>query len=360
MPQAKTLRDLLRIRQVNAPKLRQLAGYMGTAVGYKWREADGVFETDASGAFIPAVLIFVQKKIPQGALPAEQIVPPTLTGSNGLICATDVITGAMPDGAPEPPALSAANEKLLGELRSGASGVMGGMVMGTPIPGGSGRYNGTATCVVRDPATARLSLLTNAHVAKNVGQAVLCNLPGVVPLGKTTVSIMIAPKTPHDANDLESFTDVQHRLDCALVELTAATAPLAKPGVYMLPPLGELYSPSLDTLDVLGKKVLGLGQKRGLQRGTIIAYGYEWETADDGVAPYVTNYLIVGEGKQPFACGGDSGKLVLTDDGAYRPIAILWGGEDENFWGGKAQRIWNYASDLGQVLQTLKVEIFRG
>ncbi len=359
MPQARTLRDLLRIRQANSVNLRKLAGFMGTAVGYKSREADGVFETDANGAFIPAVLIFVQKKIPKGALPADQLVPSTMTGPDGLICATDVITGSMPEDARQPPALSAANEKLLREIRSGQTGVIGGMVMGTTTAS-SGRYNGTAACVVRSRANGRLSLLTNAHVAKKTGETVLCNIPGLTPLGKTTATIMIAPKTPDDPNDLESFTDVQQRLDCALVELTDTTAPLAKSGVYTLPPLGDVYSPSLDSLAVLGQKVLGLGQKRGLQSGTVIAYGYEWETADDGIAPYATNYLIVGEGKQPFADCGDSGKLVLTDDGTYRPIALLWGGEDENFWGGKAQNMWNYASDLAQALEHLNVEIFRG
>ncbi len=358
MPQATSLRDLLRIRQANADNLRSLAGFMGSAVGYKWDEANSAFALDANGACIPAVLIFVQKKIPQGAMPADQLVPSTMTGPDGLICATDVVTGSMPDDDKSPPPLSLENQRLVKALDSGQGGVIGGMELWTSKDGGMSSYTGTGACVVRQRATGKLCVLTNQHVAKNKGQTVNCSISGLSPLGKTTDSILIAPATPDNPDDLESFTDAQQRLDCGLVQLSSAALPLAQSGVYSLPALGPVYSASIDSMAVIGQKVLGLGQKRGLQRGTIIAYGYEWETADDDIAPYATNYLIVGEGKQPFASQGDSGKLILTDDNTYRPIALLWGGEEENFWGGSAQQVWNYASDIGQVLQQLNVEIY--
>jgi len=47
--------------------------------------------------------------------------------------------------------------------------------------------------------------------------------------------------------------------------------------VYGFPKLGDRYVLNLDSLEVLGQKVIGLGQTRGWERGTIIAYGYEWE-----------------------------------------------------------------------------------
>lgn len=352
MRHAITLRELLAIRRKHSAALRKLEGYLGSAVGYKWREQDGCFDRDAAGAPIPAVLIFVAKKKNAATVAPDQLVSPRLTTPDGLFCATDVIVGRLPDITPSDPALSVENKRILKSLHEGACGVVGGMAVRTKS------LVGTAACVVRHKVTKRLGILTNWHVCGEKGTRVSSNISGLISLGVTREAIRTAPKTPHDLDDLETFATVKHRLDCGYIELTPEAAQLAREGVHGLPALGSAYRLNLDSLEVLGKKVLGLGQTRGLAHGTIIAYGYEWMHDEVPGAQFATNYLIMGEAKQPFAGPGDSGKLVLTDDGLYRPIALLWGGERQQFWGtGKAQDSWAYASDLNQALEHLDVEI---
>jgi hypothetical protein len=350
MRPAKTLRELLSVRRQNAAALCRIDGYLGSAIGYKWSE--GGFERDTSGALVPAVLIFVsQKKDPADVAPG-QLVPPTLSGPNDLGCVTDVVTGRMPNNVPSAPPLSADNKKILNLLHDGSPGVVGGMALR------ANNVVGTAACVVRHTLTQKLGLLTNWHVSGNAGTQIGSFITGLPVLGVTRQAVLMAPKTAGDLNDLESFVGVKHRLDCAYIELQPAAAQLAQGGVFGVPKLGPLYVNDLDSLGVLGLKVRGLGQTRGWESGTIIAYGYEWQDEENPGAQFATNYLIMGEPNQPFAGPGDSGKLVLTDDGLNRPIALLWGGERQQFWGtGKAQDSWAYASDLSQALNLLGVEL---
>lgn len=352
MRPAATLRELLVIRRKHVARLRQLDGYLGSAVGYKWREQDGRFERDATGALIPAVMIFLERKKKAGDLTNTQLIEPMLRTDDGLFCATDVVMGRMPDASPSAPALSAENKQLLKLVHDGETGVIGGMTLRM------GGTVGTAACVVRHKTTGQFGVLTNWHVSGDRGTKIGSNISGLSLLGVTRQTVLTAPKTPQDLDDLETFVTVKHRLDCGYIELTADAAKLVRGGVHSLPAFGPKYQLNLDSLEVLGLKVVGVGQTRGLERGTIIAYGYEWMDDETPGAHFATNYLIIGEGNQPFAGPGDSGKLVLTDDGLNRPIALLWGGERQQFWGtGKAQDSWAYASDLNQALHHLEVDL---
>lgn len=352
MRPAKTLRELLVIRRNHAAQLRQLHGYLGSAVGYKWRERDARFELDASGHPIPAVLIFLEKKKKASEVAAGQIVSTTLTGPDGVSCATDIIVGRMPNDAPSAPALSAENKSILKALHEGEHGVIGGMSLRAR------NLVGTGACVVRHRKTKKLGMLTNWHISGDAGTKVGSYVTGLPLLGVTKSAVLTAPKTPHNLDDLESFVTVKHRLDCGYIELHPLAVKLAKAGVFGVPKLGPKYALNLDSLEVLGLKVRGLGQTRGWERGSIIAYGYEWQDDETPGSHFATNYLIMGERNQPFAGPGDSGKLVLTDDELHRPIALLWGGERQQFWGtGKAQDSWAYASDLEQALEHLDVDL---
>lgn len=91
-----------------------------------------------------------------------------------------------------------------------------------------------------------------------------------------------------------------------------------------------------------------------MQRGTIVAYAYEFY--DDYFSVY-TDLLIIGEDGRAFSWKGDSGKIIITDDAEHRPIALLWGGWQERLRQGHQQEVWSYAIDLGKVLDVLKLDL---
>ena len=107
-------------------------------------------------------------------------------------------------------------------------------------------------------------------------------------------------------------------------------------------------------MDIIGQKVVGVGRTRGVQRGHIIAYAYEFH--DDDFSIY-TDLLIIGEDGKAFSDKGDSGKIIVTDDDEHRPVALLWGGWQERLRHGHEQENWTYAIDLGKVLDRLDVEL---
>jgi hypothetical protein len=104
----------------------------------------------------------------------------------------------------------------------------------------------------------------------------------------------------------------------------------------------------------LGKKVISIGRTRGIQRGTIVAFGYEWYDAE---ASIYTDYLVIGEHGGAFSDHGDSGKLIVTDDATHRPVALLWGGWYEKLRKGVGQENWTYAIDINKALGKLEVDI---
>jgi len=349
MALAKTLRELLSIRQHHARFLRCIPGCLGTAVGFRYDEKTGQFEHDAAkDRPKPAVLIFVVEKIPLAALPARWRVPPKLEGPGGLWCHTDVIVGKPPADIVVTPPTTGYNGSILHDLNHRDVGVIGGI----PIEGPG--CTGTAGVIVR--VDAGLAALTNYHVAGFVGTRI-DRLGGVYEvLGTTSRSIYTAPVGTADLDDLESFTSARHRVDLGLIALTRETTARARPGVYALDqPLGPVYRIDLDDrdFDPIGRYVVGVGQTLGRQEGRILAYGYEWRDSFTGGEWFATDYLIKGEGSLPFAAPGDSGKLVVTNDEARRPIALLWGGEQRFDNAIPAQQTLAYATEIGLALKLL-------
>ena len=349
-----SLRDLLRIRQKHARWLRSLPGYLGSAVGYKYSEDTDQFAQDEAGQPIPAVLVFVEQKLSAGALKRRgQLIPPRLDGPGKLSCQTDVIRGTLSAAGPAAPTISAASRKVQRQLHEAALPIVGG------IPITSSLGTGTAGCVVRSTARAtagQLGVMTNWHVAGLTGNRLLRPPPQLQVVGTTARQVFTAPKRTPDPDDLESFTHADHRVDGGFIALPKGAAVAA--GVHGLAPLGAPHVVRLDGMDLIGRKVISVGQKLGLRRGVIAAYGYEWQPDPDDTTLYATDYLILGEKGEAFAAPGDSGKLVVTDDESRVPVALLWGGQRQGFWNAHAQETWSYASALGIVLRELEVELW--
>ena len=146
MPKAKSLADLLRIRDKNAATIDRINGNLGSALGFKVKNNTMTKE--------PAVIIFVPNKVSDELLPPDQQVPKTLDGPDGLTCVTDVIVGKK--AAQEPPSLplSTQNQQIVAELHAGNVGIIGGIQLGFFESDGRG-YVGTAACLVQRKVDGR-------------------------------------------------------------------------------------------------------------------------------------------------------------------------------------------------------------
>ena len=145
------------------------------------------------------------------------------------------------------------------------------------------------------------------------------------------------------------------RVDCGFIALDSAAETALKPGLHKLGRLGEVMPIDLNTMDVIGTKVISIGITRGIQAGEVAAFSYEHK--DEADLSRYTDLLIIGdEPGGAFAHHGDSGKIVVTRDG-LRPLGLLWGGWEERLRKGHDQEIWAYATDMTKVLDYLEVSI---
>ena len=224
-------------------------------------------------------------------------------------------------------------------------------------------YTGTAGCFVRDRSTGALGILTNHHVADHLGNQMRFPWFSGRPIGEVTrllEEVRDEDRFPGLIDEARAF----YRVDCAFIELTTNMHSLVDPE---LPGLGTVGAPlelDLDTMGPVGRSVTSVGSRRGLQRGRIVAFSYEY--FDEGASVY-TDYLIIGDDdvdergvqvtRTAFSDHGDSGKIIVTDDDQRNVVALLWGGWQKRLRPGKMQEDWTYAIDINFVLKRLDVEI---
>lgn len=77
MPEAASLRDLMRIRSHNRELLDSINGNLGTALGFK--KPTGESLTSQS-----AIIVFVPEKINPKWIPGSKLIPKKLDGPAGL------------------------------------------------------------------------------------------------------------------------------------------------------------------------------------------------------------------------------------------------------------------------------------
>ena len=136
------------------------------------------------------------------------------------------------------------------------------------------------------------------------------------------------------------------------------------PHLFGIGSIGKPLPLDLDTMGPIGKRVLSVGSRRGVQGGTIMAYSYEYYDGDEFL---YTDYLILGDegiGQNglpflptAFSDHGDSGKLVVTDDQNHNAVALLWGGFPAQLRPSRQMEKWSFASDVSRVLNLLNVDI---
>lgn len=379
MPIATSLKDLLLIRNANRQYIDSINGNLGSALGFKKATGQPVSSK-------PAILIFIPRKIDPKWLSGSQVIQKVLQGPNGLECPVDVVEGEDYEETylwsqdhsknPDPSNLFLApwsrlrglpvlvEEKILlrSRLRGWTAGVMPGCQLAGFDKNGNGYY-GTLGCFGRDRDTNSLGFITNHHVADHIGNVLRFPEHGARRIGRVTKMV----ENVRDEQRLAGLIDEPNaffRVDCAFAELPpdlpvadidARMPILNQEDQVQIQQIGEPVSLDLDTMGPVGQKVLSVGRTRSLQRGTIAAFAYEFRDAD--YASYYTDFLIIGEEEGGFSAPGDSGKLIVTDDQEYRPVALLWGGWQQRLRHGREQEKWSYAIDINFILNQLNVDL---
>lgn len=353
--QASSLQELLLIREANKAVIEKYNHNLGSALGLKHKHG---FSTGEA-----AILIFVPQKINLNLLPQGQRIPKTFESeAHKLWCHVDVVAGgrrgSIEDIDPLPK-LETFNEDVTTQLQVGWPGLIGGMQVGAFDPQAGFSYVGTAGIAVKEQGHPHgVGFLTNQHVADTKGREIFFpSYASPIKLGKTQ-----AVKEFESVHDwyagLIQNNEALLRCDCGYFTVDNPYAAQVQPGVFGLD--CDLSTPKdmdMNSMDIIGQKVVSVGRTRGFQRGTIVAYAYEFVDEQD-ISMY-TDFLIASEDRNAFSWKGDSGKVILTDEAKPKPIALLWGGWQERLRHGRAQEMWSYAIDLNKVLKRLKLDLYK-
>ena len=349
MAEAKSLKDLMRVRAHNRAFLDSLNGTLGTAVGFKKSTDEPVSEQ-------PAIIVFVLRKINPKWIPSQQLIPDELTGPGTLWCALDVVEGSR---AEEESPVPQSPSELAERLRGWDGRVWAGSQIAHWTDEAAGEYSvGTLGAFAKERHGDRnFGLLTNQHVGVEPGKKLYHPVPWGTHLG-TTHSTLTWVADQDWYGTLVDEPAAYVRVDCAFVALEPSFNQ-ADTNKHLMG-VGKLGAPkkiSLNNMSIIGQKVLRVGRTTGLRRGRIVAFGYEHR--DEANVTVYTDLLIVGDDGIPFSTHGDSGSLIVTDDSAHRPIGLLWGGEEMKLRTGYAQENWTYGIALTRVLDALDIDLVR-
>ena len=348
--EAENLRELMIIRDQNRDEIVAANQNLGSALG--WKYANGVRTNH------PAVIVFVPDKLHEALVPRHQRIPArlraTIHASVTIFCKTDVVRGGSNSVDQEAPLLSLENQAVVAELRKGRIGLIGGVQLGS-FDSMLGPHVGTAGCAVRDRHD-RVGLLTSRHVAGCPGHLIYHPSPGRNSIGFCDRAIEHLFDHTHFGGVIDE-ANCFVQIDCAAVRLHPSAAKSAQPGLHELGELGDVLPIDIDTMDIIGTEVVSIGRTRGIQKGTVAAYAYEF--IDNEGLSICTDLLIDGDDSAgDFSNAGDCGKLIVTQMGS-RPLALSWGGSRARQHKGCEQENWAYAADLAKILRYLDVEILR-
>ncbi|MEE9613930.1 MAG: hypothetical protein V3W31_03120 [Thermodesulfobacteriota bacterium] len=348
MAEAKSIKELMRIRAHNREFLDSINSTLGTALGFKKK-------TGGDLSYQPAVIVFVPRKINPKWIPNAQLIPKKLDGPDGLWCALDVVEGeraAEEDPVPRSPG------ELAERLRGWDDQVWSGSQVAHWVDRDKGSYSmGTLGAFAQKRDTGAKGFLTNMHVGIEPGQKLFHPVPWGTHIGTTEKTIEYV-KDEDWYGPLVDEQDTFVRADCAFVGLAPDFDEAdVNPHMMGVGKLGPVKSISLDDMSIIGQRVLRVGRTTGLRRGTVMAFGYEF--VDEADVTAYTDLLIVGDSGIPFSTHGDSGSLIVTDDYEHNPVGLLWGGWQEKLRTGRAQENWTYGIVLSRVLDALGIDLIR-
>nr|UWU44369.1 hypothetical protein [Huperzia serrata] len=354
--QAATLLDLMTIRAFHSKVLRRYS--LGTALGFRTRKG--------ATTNIPAIVVFVVRKLHKQWLLEGQKLPDVLEGPGGVWCDVDVVEFSY-YGAP----VITPKEQIYTELVEGLRGCDPCIGSGSQVA--SQETYGTLGAIVRSQTGARqVGFLTNRHVAVDLNypnQKMFHPLPPNLGPGVYLGAVERATSFITDylwygifaGTNPETFV----RADGAFIPFTegfdTSTITTCVKGVGEV---GDVFKVDLQAPlgSVVGKNVMKVGRSSGLTKGTIMAFAVEYN--DEKGVCFFTDFLIVGENKQNFDLEGDSGSLILLiceDGDKPRPIGIIWGGTANRgrlkLRNGRGPESWTSGVDLGRLLDLLQLDL---
>uniref|UniRef100_A0A0D9ZQM6 Uncharacterized protein n=2 Tax=Oryza glumipatula TaxID=40148 RepID=A0A0D9ZQM6_9ORYZ len=354
--QANSLLDLMTIRAFHSKILRRFS--LGTAVGFRIRKGD---LTD-----IPAILVFVARKVHKKWLNPAQCLPAILEGPGGVWCDVDVVEFSYYGAPAQTP-----KEQMFSELVDKLCGSDECIGSGSQVA--SHETFGTLGAIVkRRTGNKQVGFLTNRHVAVDLdypNQKMFHPLPPNLGPGVYLGAVERATSFITDdvwygiyaGTNPETFV----RADGAFIpfaddfDISTVTTVVRGVGDIGDVKVIDLQCP-LNSL--IGRQVCKVGRSSGHTTGTVMAYALEYN--DEKGICFLTDILVVGENRQTFDLEGDSGSLIIltSQDGEKpRPIGIIWGGTANRgrlkLTSDHGPENWTSGVDLGRLLDRLELDI---
>ncbi|CAN1263359.1 Protein NARROW LEAF 1 [Linum perenne] len=351
---ATTLLELMTIRAFHSKILRCYS--LGTAIGFRIRRG---LLTD-----VPAILVFVSRKVHKQWLTPIQCLPNALEGPGGVWCDVDVLEFSY-FGAPEPAPKEQLYTDIVDDLRGG------NLYIGSGSQVASQETYGTLGAIVRSQTGSRqVGFLTNRHVAVDLdypNQKMFHPLPPT--LGPGVYLGAVERATSFITDDLWYAIFAGSNPDGAFIpfaddfDLSTVTTSVKGVGEVGSVKMIDLQSP---ISSLIGKQVMKVGRSSGLTTGTVLAYALEYN--DEKGICFFTDFLVVGTNQQTFDLEGDSGSMIMMkgsdddDDGEKpRPIGIIWGGTANRgrlkLKVGQPPENWTSGVDLGRLLTLLELDL---
>ncbi|RDX67060.1 hypothetical protein CR513_54106, partial [Mucuna pruriens] len=354
--QATTLLELMTIRAFHSKILRRFS--LGTAIGFRIR---GGVLTD-----IPAILVFVARKVHRQWLNHVQCLPAALEGPGGVWCDVDVVEFSYYGAPAQTP-----KEQLYTELADGLRGSDSCVGSGSQVA--SQETYGTLGAIVRSRTGNReVGFLTNRHVAVDLdypNQKMFHPLPPSLGPGVYLGAVERATSFITDDLWYGIFAGTNPE---TFVRADGAFIPFAEDFnmnnvITTVKGVGEIGDVNIIDLQspinsLIGRQVVKVGRSSGLTTGTIMAYALEYN--DEKGICFLTDFLVVGENQQTFDLEGDSGSLILLtgqNREKPRPVGIIWGGTANRgrlkLKIGQPPENWTSGVDLGRLLDLLELDL---
>nr|XP_043628271.1 protein NARROW LEAF 1-like [Erigeron canadensis] len=354
--QAKTLLDLMTIRAFHSNILRCCS--LGTAIGFRIRK--GVLTN------IPAIIVFVSRKVHMQWLTPIQCLPTILEGPGGVWCDVDVVEFSY-FGTSEQTTKEQLYMDTVDDLRGSGSSIGSGSQVA------SQETYGTLGAIVRSQTGNReVGFLTNLHVAVDIGyptQKMFHPLPPTLGPGIYLGAVERANSFIPDDLWYGIFAGVHPdtcvRVDGAFIryskdfDLSTVTTSVKDVGE-----IGDLKRIDLQSPinSIIGQKVMKVGCSSGLTKGIVLVYALEYNN-ENGFRFY-NDFLVVGENQDPFDLEGDSGSLIFLkgeNREKPRPIGIISGGTTNRgrlkLKVGQPPENWTSGVDLGRLLNLLELDL---